>query len=116
MISIHLDKLLFFAFHGIHEEERILGNTYEVNVELAIDVNEKITRLEQTVNYAAVYELIKKRMNIPSALLETVAQDLAEDIHRYDQRIKNISVNLIKKYPPLAGIEGSVGVTCKKEF
>ena len=116
MITIHLDKLVFFAFHGIHEEERILGNTYEVNIALTIDAEKKITRLEHTVDYAAVYELIKKRMNIPSALLETVAQDLAEKIHGYDRRIKNISVNLIKKYPPLAGIEGSVGVTCKKEF
>ena len=116
MILIHLDKLLFFAFHGIHEEERILGNMYEVNIALTIDANKKITKLEQTVDYGAVYDLVKKRMNTPSALLETVAQDLAEEIHGYDQRIKNISVNLIKKYSPLAGIEGSVGITCKKEF
>ncbi len=116
MILIHLDKLLFFAFHGIHHEERILGNTYEVNIALTIDADKRITTLEQTVDYASVYELVKKRMNIPSALLETVAQDLAEEIHEYDQRIKKISVNLIKKYPPLACMEGSVGVTCKKEF
>ena len=94
----------------------MLGNTYEVNISLTIDTDKKITRLEETVDYAAVYELIKKRMNIPSPLLETVAQDLAEEIYGYNRRIKNISVNLIKKYPPLAGIEGSVGVTCKKEF
>ena len=34
MITIHLHHLIFFACHGLHEEEKILGNEYEVNAEV----------------------------------------------------------------------------------
>ena len=81
MFTINLHNLQFFSFHGIHEEERILGNNYEVNVELSFDTEEQITALEQTINYASVYDIIKKRMSVPTALLETLAQDLAQEIH-----------------------------------
>ena len=116
MITIHLNNLVFFAFHGVYDEERILGNDYEVNVALDIDTVERITMIEETVNYQALYKIIQQRMNIATLLLETVAQDLVDEIHRADKRIKNIIVTIQKKYPPLAAFEGSVGVTCKKEF
>jgi len=34
MIRVQLHNLIFRAFHGIHEEERILGNDYIVEVSL----------------------------------------------------------------------------------
>jgi dihydroneopterin aldolase len=55
-------------------------------------------------------------MNTPSALLETVAQDLAHGIHAMDGRTRSVSVRIIKKHPPLHAFEGSVGVTYKKDF
>lgn len=116
MITITLNNLTFFSFHGVHEEERILGNEYEVNVSISYKTEEKITALEQTVNYTSVYELIKQRMAIPAALLETLAQDLAQQIHKLDLRITTITVAIEKKNPPISNIEGSVGVTYNIEF
>lgn len=116
MTTIHLNNLAFFAFHGVHEEERILGNQYLVSVELEIDVSEPITELKHTVNYTSLYSLIRQRMGKPTQLLETIAQELMEIIHGSDKRIKSIRINIQKKHPPLAAIEGSVGVTCCKEF
>jgi dihydroneopterin aldolase len=116
MFTINLHKLIFFSFHGIHEEERILGNDYEVNVSISINEASQIDGLEQTVNYASLYQLIKQRMSVPTPLLETLAQDLAMQIHESDKRIRSISVSIEKKYPPLTNIRGSVSVTYTKNF
>jgi dihydroneopterin aldolase len=116
MLTVHLHDLLFAGYHGVHDEERILGNTYELNIDATLDIKEHITQLHQTADYVAIYEIIKKRMALPSALLETVAQDLADLIHLYDNRIKSVSVSIKKLNPPIVNFQGSVGVSYKKEF
>jgi dihydroneopterin aldolase len=116
MITISLHNLIFHSFHGIHEEEKILGNTFTVNVSLSFQPAEKISSLEQTINYASVYQIVKQRMSLPTALLETLAQDLALQIHAFDKRIKSISVSVEKKNPPIPNMEGSVSVNYKKDF
>ena len=116
MITIHLNDLQFHAFHGIHEQERTLGNWFEVNIDLSMDANEPITDIEHTVNYATIYEMIRKRMERPAQLLETIAQELVLGIHLADDRIRKISVQITKKNPPITGLEGNVGVTCVNEY
>ena len=85
MFTIHLHKLLFHSFHGVFNEEKILGNEFEVNVDLEVDGGEPIRNLSQTVNYVGVYSCIKERMQLPTPLLETVAQDLIQAIHELDE-------------------------------
>ena len=116
MFTINLHNLIFHSFHGIHEEEKILGNTFEVNVNLSFITDEHITTLEQTINYATVYKIIKNRMQIATPLLETLVQDLSEEIRLFDNRIKSISVSVEKKNPPIPNMEGSVSVHYKKDF
>lgn len=116
MVTIQLKNLLFFSHHGIHEEEKILGNEFEVNVELSFEETDRIDSLEQTINYASVYQVIKQQMGIPSELLETLAQDMAHRVHAFDNRILFITVSIEKKNPPIPGMEGSVGVKYYKEF
>lgn len=116
MVTIQLKNLLFFSHHGIHEEEKILGNTFEINVDISFNATDRIDSLEQTINYASVYAIIKQRMSIPTELLETLAQDIAHQVHAVDSRILSITVAVEKKNPPIPGMEGSVGVTCRKDF
>ena len=111
MFTINLHNLIFHSYHGIHEEERILGNEFEVNVNLSFIADEYITTLEQTINYATVYEIIKQRMLTATPLLETLVQDLTDEIRAFDNRIKSISVSVEKKNPPMPNMEGS-----KKDF
>ncbi len=116
MITIHLKDLQFFSFHGIHEEEKVLGNSFVVYATVSFEGSQKITALEQTINYASVYQIIKKRMDLPTALLETLVQDMVELIHALDDRIKSVAVNIEKKNPPIASMEGSISVHYKKEY
>jgi 7,8-dihydroneopterin aldolase/epimerase/oxygenase len=90
MLTIHLHKLLFHSFHGFYEEER--------------------------VNYIIIYDTIKLRMQQPSPLLETVAQELTHAIHKIDERIKSVSITIKKSSPPIENFQGLVGVSYKREF
>ena len=116
MFTIHLANLKFFSFHGLHEEEKVLGNTYEVNTDVTFAEKVIITELHQTVDYVKIYNIIKQRMDIPTALLETVAQDLAQLIYTIDHRISSISISIKKMYPPITAFTGNVGVSYKKDF
>lgn len=116
MFTIHLHNLQFFSFHGIHEEERILGNEYEVNVAVSFEEKGSVNKIDDTINYVLIFELVKQRMNRPTALLETVAQDIVNQVHSADNRVRSVTVSVEKKNPPIANIQGSVSVTYTKEF
>jgi dihydroneopterin aldolase len=116
MFTINLHNLIFHAFHGVHEEEKILGNTFEVNVSVTFEPVERVTRLHDTINYVSIYHLVKQAMEVPEPLLETLAQDMTQKIYEFDSRIKSISVSVKKKHPPISNMEGSVSVHYKKDF
>ena len=116
MFTIHLHNLRFFSFHGVHDEEQVLGNDFEISVDVSFSAAALITKLHETINYVKVYDVIRQRMDTPTALLETVAQDLADLIYGIDKRITSVSIHIKKVHPPIANFTGSVGVTYKKEF
>ena len=116
MFTINLHNLVFHAYHGVYEEERILGNDFEVNVSLAFEADEPVTSLHNTINYVSIYNIVKQKMAIALPLLETLAQELTQEIYDFDNRIKSISVSVGKKNPPISNMEGSVSVHYKKTF
>jgi dihydroneopterin aldolase len=117
LITIHLNNLRFFSFHGLHEEETLLGNEYEINADVRFhEEQERIDSLDKTVNYADIFELIKQRMQIATPLLETVVMDIGNSISQKYSNVRLINISLKKLHPPIEGIEGSVGVTWHKEF
>lgn len=116
MFTIHLHNLKFFSFHGLHEEEKILGKEYDVNADVTFEENGLVNRLHQTIDYVKIYDIIKQRMNVPTHILETVAQDLAQLIYKADNRITSIHISIKKIHPPIAAFEGNVGVSYKKDF
>ena len=116
MLTIHLHKLIFFSYHGVHEEEQVLGNEFEINADIELDIHEKINSIRQTVNYVLIYETIKQRMHQSTPLLETVAQELTRDIHELDERIKSVSITIKKLTPPIENFQGIIGVSYKSTF
>lgn len=117
MVTIHLHNLLFNGFHGIHDEERILGNEYIVDASLEFhEANEVISHIDDTIDYTAVYNIIKKRMSIPTPLLETVVMEIGNEVHAQYPVLKSIHISLKKMHPPIEGIKGSAGVSWHKQF
>ncbi len=116
MITIHLHSLIFHSFHGMFKEEKILGNDFEINMDVTIDAPETILKLHQSVDYVSLHALIKEVMDKPTPLLETVVQALAERVGLFDEKIKSVSVNIKKLNPPIARFQGTVGISYSKVF
>jgi 7,8-dihydroneopterin aldolase/epimerase/oxygenase len=117
VITVELTGLRFFAYHGVHEEEAIVGNEFEVDIFIDHNAPEQvIDSLEDTINYAAVYFLIKEEMQVRQLLLETFVMRITERLHQEYPRIERIKITLRKLQPPIVNFIGSVGVTYTKAF
>lgn len=105
MASILLENMEFHAFHGCLEEERINGNTFQVSVCMEVDTEKagKTDELSDTVNYQLVYNIINKEMEIPSHLIEHVAQRIYDRLFEQIPQIFSLQVRLSKLNPPLGG-------------
>jgi 7,8-dihydroneopterin aldolase/epimerase/oxygenase len=117
MIQVHLNDLHFHAFHGIQPEEKILGNEYIVNVTVGFhEAADVIYSINDTVNYADLYNIIHERMSAPTPLLETVIMEIGNEIHREFPELCSIDISIKKLHPPVEGIIGNAGVTWHREF
>jgi dihydroneopterin aldolase len=117
MITVALNNLQFFAFHGILEEEKKIGNDYLVNVSLDFHENaDLINHINDTINYEYIYQLIRKRMSVPTPLLETIAMESGNQIHDEFPDLKSIFISIKKMHPPIEGIQGSAEVCWQKKF
>ncbi|MBX3239464.1 MAG: dihydroneopterin aldolase [Chitinophagaceae bacterium] len=117
MIHISLHHLTFRAFHGVHEEEKILGNDFAVDLDIYFEEPvELINRLEQTIDYSVLYDLVKTHMQLPEPLLETLAMDMAADIKRKYDQVVEINVSISKLNMPLVNFRGNISVAYHKKY
>jgi len=106
MGSVALEGMEFYARHGYYEEERIIGNKYSVDVKIDLDFSEAAQedKLEGTVNYEKVYELVAGVMSIDALLLEHLAGKIIKDIKAEFPQIKKVEVSVSKYNPPIKGL------------
>lgn len=101
------------AFHGVMPQEREVGNDYVVNLRIGYPLEDCIMSddVSDTLSYATAAEIIKKEMDVPSALIEHVAGRIIATLRQRFDRITAITVRIIKIAPPMsfdmdgAGIE-----------
>ena len=117
MLSVHLFDLNFYAFHGLYAEEAKVGNNFQVN--LTVTYQEDLLTLNDInslINYEVLYDIVKKRMAIPSHLLEEVADTIILKIRHKYSMVKDISISIFKLHAPLENFQGKVGITLQKHF
>lgn len=104
---INLLGLRFHAYHGVLEQEQIVGNDYCLDVRMKYDISKAMLsdNIDDTLNYAKAYELIREEMMIPSQLLEHVAYRIGSRLIKQFPEIENIDIRLMKKNPPM-GADG----------
>ena len=116
MYSIHLNNCRFYAFHGMHEEETTVGAPFEVSLKADFDAAEHITHLKDTINYVDVFNCVRAHFGRAVPLLETLARQIVEDVYALDTRIRKIDIHITKLNPPIAGFNGTIGVSYSKSF
>jgi len=117
MVTIHLHKLMMHAHHGIYEEEEIMGANYELNLDVRFDENEaKFERIEDTISYEDLFAIVKKKMMVPTPLLEKVCEGIIRKIRHEFAGVREITISIYKLEAPIENFQGKVGVTMRKKF
>lgn len=113
MDKIFLNHLQFYGYHGVFPEENKLGQRFYVDLILEADLKQAgmSDQLDQTVNYAEVYECVKQIVEgPPSKLVEAVAEKLATSILTQFPIINACTVKVTKPDPPINGNYDSVAI------
>lgn len=110
--SITLRDLRFYAYHGVALQERQVGNYYTIQLRISTDLQSAMQSddVEQTVNYASVFEAVKEEMSISSKLLEHVAQRIGERLFHDFPQIEHLYLKLEKDNPPMGADIQSAGI------
>ena len=104
MDQIKIENLEIFANHGVYPEENRLGQKFLVSCILYVDTRKagKTDDLEASVNYGTISHLIKEKMEEKNyRLIEAVAEQLAEEILLFDEKIRKVMVEVKKPWAPV---------------
>lgn len=110
--KIYLRNVRFHAFHGVLQQEGIVGNDYLVNLVLDYDFSSAMQtdELQGTLNYAEVYQKVREEMTVPSKLLEHVAGRIAHRLFSDFPEIQKLQLSITKVNPPMSADSDGAGV------
>ena len=105
MGTIRVKDIKLYAYHGCMEEEGKIGSDYVVNVKLKTNLDKSVQtdRLEDTVDYVAIFNIVKEEMGVRAKLLEVVVRRIIDRVMKEHQTVMMVRVNVAKKNPPIGG-------------
>lgn len=105
--TIRIRNAVFYAYHGVREDEQALGGKFEIDVDMDLDMTAagETDSLRRTVDYELVYDRIQKiatakRYYLVEALAENIARALMREFHLIDR----LAVRIRKPHPPVKGV------------
>lgn len=106
-VTISVEGLRLHAHHGVMEQERVVGNEFEVTVRLRYPALHAVETdsLDATINYAEVCDVIKEQMQQPSQLLEHVAGRIRKALLSRFPRIEDGHISITKLSPPITCVQ-----------
>jgi 7,8-dihydroneopterin aldolase/epimerase/oxygenase len=115
-VTIELENMKFYAYHGHYEIEQKVGNHFLVNLLVEADATaaSQSDRLKDALDYQQLYRLVKEEMEIPSHLLENVAGRIADRIGSEFETVTRMKVKISKMNPPMGGEMLQVSVTLER--
>ncbi|HET7685815.1 MAG TPA: dihydroneopterin aldolase [Candidatus Limnocylindria bacterium] len=103
--------------HGVHLEERMEPQPFEVDVAMEADLSTAAATddLADTVDYAAVFDAVRSRVETDSyRLIEALASAIAGDVLATQPRVAAVEVRVRKPNAPLPGAFDTVEVTLRR--
>ena len=98
-----LKGLRFYACHGVLPQERRVGGEFLVNLRVGYPLDKAMLSddVGDTLDYAALYGVVKTEMMQPSRLLEHVAGRITQAIEKRFPLVTSIDLELTKLNPPM---------------
>ncbi|MCR4613306.1 MAG: dihydroneopterin aldolase [Bacteroidaceae bacterium] len=105
--SIILKDVHLYAYHGALPQERVVGSSYLLNLEVGVNFSAAMLtdRLAGTVNYALIYDVVKQTMQTPSQLVEHAAARICKTLFTHFPSIEYLHLQLLKENPPVVGCD-----------
>ena len=105
---IVLKGVRFHGFHGVMPQESRVGADFLVDLRVGFPLDRAMQSddVEDTLDYAALYEVVKQEMAQPSRLLEHVAGRIAKAIEDTFPQVTSIDLWQTKLNPPM-GADGA---------
>lgn len=116
MDSIRLKNMRFFGRHGLFTEEAVLGQRFEVDLEIGLDLSAagQTDRMEDSVHYGELFETVRRIVETERYnLLEALSARIGEAVMAQDGRIMETVVTVRKPAVPIPGILDSAEVTLR---
>ena len=116
-MKIHLHEMVFYGYHGVHPEERKLGQRFIVNFTYETNPgnDQKIDNLSDTIDYTKVFNLIRHTIeNHTFHLLENCANQILDTIFATFPIIIRANVKIKKPSVPINGSLNSVEVEMER--
>lgn len=109
---ISLNKLRFHARHGVLPQERATGGEFIVSIRAKYLFAKALEsdNVDDTINYARIFEIINKEMLTPSCLIEHLAGRIGKSILESMPMIESIDVTVEKINPPMGADAESASV------
>lgn len=109
---ILLQGLQYHAFIGVGEQEQVVGNDYVLDLRLGYPFAAAMESdvVDDTLNYAEVFNVVSEVMKQPSKLLEAAAGKIVKELCARYKRLESIDLKLVKRNPPMGADCDSTGV------
>ena len=93
----------FYAYHGVMEQERRVGGEYLVSLQVEAALSGAVISdsVADTVNYAELYDVVRREMAQPSQLLEHVAGRIGQRVLDDFPQVTALTVRVTKCNPPM---------------
>lgn len=116
--TITIDKLRLHCNHGVLEQERVVGNEFDVTVVFSYDATKAVMsdNIFSAISYAEVITVITRTMQTPSSLLEHVAGRVIDALATAFPSILSITVSITKIAPPIPVQMRGVTVTLSRNL
>lgn len=90
------------GFHGVLKSEQIKGQKFIIDIELSLVLKNLRDNLNKTVNYAEVTEIVVKHITgKPVLLIETLAENIANEVLIQYKKVNNVLVTVHKPKAPI---------------
>lgn len=113
---IRLNRMIFHAYHGYWDEERQVGQRFEVDVELRVNVQQAASsdNIRDTVDLYKVYQTVEHVVTKNTfKLVETLAQVIADALLR-EFNLTHVRVRVRKPNSPVPGISDGIEVEIQR--
>jgi len=115
---IRIKNAAFYAYHGVHSEEQVIGGNFEADVEMHGNFSKAAGNdsLRDTVDYHKVYKAIYTlALQEKHYLIEKLAEKISDEIIKNFPLVDKVFVKVRKNNPPLGGKVDCVEVESVKE-